>query len=214
MAIYNIDGSEILVGGGGTGGGSYGGYQPYSFYEAIGDSLTYSGYPQKVGTILQIPNVINHSVNGAQIIGDGQMIKQANDVAESCDLCTIMGGTNDSIKINSGNIGTIGTKDLTTFLGSYQSIIETLYEKNSKMRIFLLYPPRRFDTDDFSYLEIIKDCINKLHEFYSIPIINIPDNLGVNEITCTTYVNADKLHFSQDGVSAMATYVSHQIMAG
>lgn len=61
--------------------------------------------------------------------------------------------------------------------------------------------------------ELSRKCVDQLYDFYSIPIIDIPNNLGVNDITYTTYVNSDKLHFSDDGVNAVATCVAHQIMA-
>lgn len=214
MDIYDINGRVISTGG--TIGGSYGGYQPYSYFEAIGDSLTYgSGYPSKVANVLQITNVLNHAVNGATIIGDGEnnMISQSNAVAETCELCTIMGGTNDSSKVSSGNIGAIGTKDTSTFLGSYQTIIENLLSKNPKMRIMIMKPPRRYDIEDISYLKTISDCIDQLHEHYGIPIIDVFNNLGMNEFNYSSYLNDDKLHFNTDGANALSTLVAHSVAA-
>ena len=39
--LYDGNGNKIEVSGSGSSGGSYKGYQPYSYYEAIGDSLTF-----------------------------------------------------------------------------------------------------------------------------------------------------------------------------
>ena len=188
-------------------------YMPYSFYEAIGDSLSFNGWPGNVAKALQITNVVNHAANGAHVIGTttGWMIDQANAVSETCDLCTIMGGTNDGASILAGNIGVIGTKDTTTFLGSYQTIIETLLEKNPKMRIFMLKPPRRYDGGDTSAFDTISDCIDQLHEYYGIPVIDTYNDLGMNEFNYSAYLNADKLHFNNDGVNAMVTLVAHSI---
>ena len=207
--FYDGNGNEVTVSGGGSSGGNYGGYMPYSYYEAIGDSLTYNGWPGNVAKALQITNVVNHAVNGAHIIGN--MIEQANAVSETCELCTIMGGTNDNSDIKAGKIGTIGTKDTTTFLGSYQTIIETLLAKNPKMRIFMLKPPRCYDREDMSPFETIGDCIDQLHEYYGIPVIDVYNNLGMNEFNYSSYLNADKLHFNSDGINALTTLVAHSI---
>lgn len=211
--FYDGNGKEVTVSADGSSGGNYGGYIPYSFYEAIGDSLTFSGYPGNVAKALQIPNVINHAVNGAHIIGTttNWMVDQANAVSETCQLCTIMGGTNDSADILAGKIGEIGTKDTTTYLGSYQTIIETLLEKNPKMRIFMLKPPRCYDRDDMSQFETIGDCIDQLHEYYGIPVIDVYNDLGMNEFNYSAYLNDDKLHFNNDGLNAMTTLVAHSI---
>lgn len=208
--FYDGNGNEVTVSsGGGSSGGNYGGYIPYSFYEAIGDSLTYNGWPNRVATALQIPNVVNHATNGAHIIGS--MIDQANAVSETCELCTIMGGTNDGADILAGKIGTIGTKDTTTYLGCYQTIIETLLAKNPGMRIFMLKPPRRYDSDNMSPFDVISECLDKLHEYYGIPVIDVYNNLGMNEFNYSAYLNADRLHFSDFGRSAITTLVAHSI---
>lgn len=211
--FYDGNGNEVTVSGGNSSGGNYGGYMPYSFYEAIGDSLTFNSWPGGVAKALQITNVVNHAVNGAHIIGttSGGMIEQANAVSETCELCTIMGGTNDGAAIRAGNIGEIGTKDTTTYLGSYQTIIETLLAKNPKMRIFMLKPPRCYDRDDMSQFETISDCIDQLHEYYGIPVIDVYNDLGMNEFNYSAYLNDDKLHFNSDGVSALVTLVAHSI---
>lgn len=211
--FYDGNGNEVIVSGGGSSGGNYGGYMPYSFYEAIGDSLTFNGWPGNVAKALQITNTVNHSVNGAHIIGtaSSDMIGQANAVSETCELCTIMGGTNDGSAIRAGNIGEIGTKDTTTYLGSYQTIIETLLAKNPKMRIFMLKPPRCYDRDDMSQFETISDCIDQLHEYYGIPVIDVYNDLGMNEFNYSAYLNADKLHFNSDGINALTTLVAHSI---
>lgn len=213
--LYDGNGNVINVEGGSS-GGTYGGYQPYSYFEAIGDSLTYgSGYPEKVANIFQITNVVNHAVNGATLIGEGDnnMIGQSQDISETCELCTIMGGTNDSANILANNIGAIGTKDNTTFLGSYQTIIENLLSKNPKMRIILMKPPRRYDMDDISYLETIGECIDQLHEYYGLPVIDVYNELGMNEFNYSSFLNDDNLHFSTDGANLLTTLVAHGVMA-
>lgn len=212
--FYDGNGNKITVSGGGT--GTTATYQPYSYLEAIGDSLTYgSGYPAKVAKILQITNVTSHAVNGATLIGSGNnnMIAQASRVSDTCDLCCIMGGTNDRDVI-AENVGTIGTKDNTTYLGSYQTIIESLLAKNPKMRIILMKPPRRYDMEDISYLKVIGDAIDKLHEHYGFPVIDVHNDLGMNEFNWSSFLlEADKLHFSGDGANMLSVFVAHQILA-
>ena len=210
--FYDGNGNEVIVsGGGGSSGGSYGGYMPYSSYEALGDSLTYGGWPGNVAKALQIPSIVNNGVNGAHVIGTAGLVAQANAVSETCELCTIMGGTNDGADILAGKIGEIGTKDTTTYLGSYQTIIETLLAKNPKMRIFMLKPPRCYDRDGKVQFDTISDCIDQLHEYYGIPVIDVYNNLGMNEFNYSAYLSADKLHFNSDGIAAMTTLVAHSI---
>ena len=216
--FFDGNGNEISISGGSS--GTTATYQPYSYYEAIGDSLTYgSGYPSKVANILQITNVVSHAQNGAHLIGasgsgNGTMLGQAEQVAETCDLCTIMGGTNDSAAILADKIGEIGTKDTTTFLGTYQTIIETLLAKNPSMRIILLKPPRRYDMADTSYLKKIGECIDKLREHYGTPVIDVFNDLGMNEFNYTSYLNeSDKLHFNSKGANFLSTFVAHKILS-
>lgn len=215
--FYDGNGKEITVESGGGSTGTTATYQPYSFLEAIGDSLTYgSGYPAKVAKILQITNVTSHAVNGAQLIGtgDNNMIAQASRVSDTCDLCCIMGGTNDSANVKAGKLGEIGTKDNTTYLGSYQTIIESLLAKNPKMRIILLKPPRRYDMDDITYLETIGECIDKLHKHYGFPVIDVFNDLGMNEFNWSSFLlESDKLHFSGNGANMLSVFVAHQILA-
>lgn len=214
--FYDGNGNVINVQGGSSSGGTTATYQPYSNLAAIGDSLTYgSGYPHNIASILQIPNVTSHAVNGAKLIGTGtsDMIAQSEAVSESCDLCTIMGGTNDCNNITAGKIGEIGTKDTTTYLGSYQTIIEGLLAKNPKMRIIMIKPPRRYDIDASSALETIGECIDKLHEYYGIPVIDAYNDLGMNEFNYTSYLKEDdKLHFNEKGANMLSTFIAHQVL--
>lgn len=213
--LYDGNGNEITIeSSGGGAAGTTATYQPYSYLEAIGDSLTYgSGYPAKVAKILQITNVTSHAVNGATLIGGSSMVGQSEKVSEKCDICCIMGGTNDSANIKAGNLGEIGTKDTTTYLGSYQTIIENLLAKNPKMRIIMLKPPRRYDMDDITYLETIGECIDKLHEYYGFPVIDVFNDLGMNEFNWSSFLNeSDKLHFNSDGANMLAVFVAHQIL--
>lgn len=209
--LYDGNGNEITISGGGS-TGTTATYQPYNRLETIGDSLTFGSYPNSVARILQIPNVTNHAVNGAHLVGTGEndMIAQASRVSSACDICCIMGGTNDITVVESNQIGEIGTKDSTTFLGSYQTIIESLLSKNPKMRIILLKPPRRYNKD-VAYLKTIGECIDKLHEYYGVPVIDVFNDLGMNEFNYEAFLS-DKLHFNSDGVNMLSVFIAHQIL--
>ena len=199
-----------------NGGSTSGGTSSYSFMETIGDSLTFGGWGNTTSKILQT-NYTNRAKNGAHLIGptenDGYMVYQSTLVSEKCDLCCIMGGTNDSTDIVAGKIGELGTKDKTTYLGCYQTIIENLYEKNPKMAIFILTPPRRFDSTNAEYLKTLNDECKKLGEYYGIPVIDVYNNLGLNTITKSVLLNSDGLHFSGDGKIKLGTFVANQIVS-
>ena len=199
-----------------SGGSTSGGTSSYSFMETIGDSLTFGGWGSTTSKILQT-SYTNRAKSGAHLIGatenDGYMVYQSTLVSEKCDLCCIMGGTNDSTDIVAGKIGELGTKDKTTYLGCYQTIVENLYQKNPKMAIFILTPPRRFDSVNAEYLKTLNDECKKLGEYYGIPVIDVYNNLGLNTITKSVLLNSDGLHFSSDGNIKLGTFVANQIVS-
>lgn len=218
MAALTVLEDNTNIGGGSSGGGgaSGGASSSYSFMETIGDSLTFGGWGNTTSKLLQV-NYTNRAKSGAHLIGatenDGYMVYQSTLVSEKCDLCCIMGGTNDSIDINAEKIGELGTKDKTTYLGCYQTIIENLYAKNKNMRIFILTPPRRYDSVNSDYLKTLNGKCKELGQYYGIPVIDVYNELGLNTITKDVLLNSDGLHFSTDGNTRMGSYVANQILS-
>ena len=191
----------------------------YTKWVSIGDSITYGGWGNEANKILNIPTYINLAVSGTTLHNGNGFIKQATLVEVDTDLGTIMGSTNNMSWFNreccSKGKGEFSTNfenyDMDTFIGSYQKIIETLYQKNPKIKIILITAPRAFDKDR-TFLKTINSWTKEVAEYYGLPCIDSYNLLGINTINKDTF-HADNLHFNSDGNERLGEVIAHQIMS-
>ena len=187
----------------------------YKKWVTIGDSLTFGGWGNEANKVLNINEYINLAVSGTTIHGSNGMITQAKRVDSDTDLVVIMGGTNDMGWFNGMHAtkdkGTFGEKTTGTFIGSYQLIIETLLEKNNKMKIILITPPRAFDSDR-SFLATIGDWVKEVAQFYGLPCIDAYNCLGINDFNKHSF-HSDLLHYNAEGNKRLGKTFANQIMS-
>lgn len=196
----------------------------------LGDSIS-TGYGEGEGVYNQYASkpyhyliarerfihVQNDAVSGYQIgqIYDNKVVNMP-PTEYAPDLITIMAGTNDHGFQTS--IGTID--DLTTaatFYGRYKKTIEFLQERFPFATIGLITPIQRNDTVDGNAvrggatLRGFCDAVIALGKRYSIPVLDIYDNLGFTPYNAAHkaafYVNGDGTHPNNAGHIRMAARV-------
>lgn len=196
------------------GGSTNGGYIPdINEYSLIGDSLTADGaYAQIIKTAFSIPTVNNYAISGKTLAGATGMVEQASKVPSSSNLVTIMGGTNDAN--TTLNLGAIGNKDTATYLGAYQTIIETLLAKNPLMRIILITPPRSWWSADPTKPKVQLDPFvtgtKDIAKHYGLPCFDLHNLLGMNSYNFTAYLT-DGIHFTTEGKTAVGRLIKEFI---
>ncbi|MGG1638208.1 SGNH/GDSL hydrolase family protein [Paenibacillus sp. NRS-1760] len=181
----------------------------------IGDSLTQgTSWWQYVKEQYYIPIHTNLAVAGRKMSGSSGMWKDKDTVTATTDLVTIMGGTNDETIHSAGGAGTLqavgSTFNTETYIGAYQTLIEGLLAKNPKMKIILMTPPRAWtDTTGTtlrSQLKVVGDDVKKIGQFYNLPVIDMYNNMGYNEVNQKTYLT-DGLHWTTEGHKRVASLV-------
>ncbi|MBQ9012779.1 MAG: SGNH/GDSL hydrolase family protein [Bacilli bacterium] len=177
----------------------------------LGDSITKAnGYQIIVKEKLGFSNVDNKGINGQT------MAYQKNDKStysigkninyKKYDLVTIFIGTND-FRYNKklGNIKE-NNYDETTFIGSYQMLIERILSSNPEVELVLITPLQRTkDGYDINYINKagnkLVDYVNSikaLGEKYSLPVLDLYSTSGFTSDTMDIYTR-DDLHPNKRG---------------
>lgn len=119
------------------------------------------------------------------------------------DLITIAGGVNDYQSFPSP-MGDFSASDfdLTTFVGAYQYIIETILNNNPTTQIVLFTPLKCYNfTKANSYgftLGYYANKVKEIGEYYSIPVLDLYSIGGINQLNASI-VTLDKLHPNNEG---------------
>lgn len=179
----------------------------------FGDSLTEgNSWWGFVREKFPIPIINNLAISGKNMSGANGAWSQIGSVPATTELCTIFLGTNDEKSGKSlGTIQAIGsTHDTNTFTGAYQTLIESLLTLNPKMRIILMTPSRAWTNISATVprpgLITFGNRVKEIGETYNVPVVDMYNNMGYNEINQTTYLN-DGLHYKEDGRKAVAKLV-------
>lgn len=108
-------------------------------------------------------------------------------------------------------IGINDSDDESTFKGSLNKAIKSIYERNSKTRIVLCTPFFRSrigygdgkNSDDYTvndtYLSSFKDAVIDIGKKYHIPVSNLFDVLGINKLNYINYLADDGIYLSDEG---------------
>lgn len=189
----------------------------------IGDSICYNdgrtvnseyrvGYPAYI-------KALGYTVNNAAVSGacvayhsdrpyEDNVTTVSNTSFSSYDAVIFQGGVNDYITSSPmGSIGS-GPYDDTTFYGAYQKIIDKVLTDNNKIQIYLMTPVRTFITAydvtnggpnaQSLYLKDYADAVKAIGKHYSLPVIDLFDNAGINPYNIDDYTD-DKLHLNNAG---------------
>ena len=179
----------------------------------LGDSITKAnGYQPIVKEKLGFLKVDNKGING-QTMAYQSTNKSTYSIGKDInykeyDLVTIFIGTND-FRYNKklGVISEDSNKyDETTFIGSYQMLIETILQSNPSIDLVLITPLQRskdgYDTNFTNevgyklihYVKSIKDLGKK----YDLPVLDLYSSSGFTNKTLSLYTR-DNLHPNEKG---------------
>lgn len=186
----------------------------------LGDSITwYDGHTQTIdgqtvavkgyASYLREKGIVvdNYGVSGACITN----LSTYTDVCETVDsidfteydLCTIAAGVNDYDFWNSP-IGDFANSsfDKGVFTQAYQYIIETILAQNKTIKIILCTPLQETHKTTANtqgkYLKDYADRIKEIGAYYSLPVLDLYNEGGLNKINMAT-LTIDNLHPNNDG---------------
>lgn len=185
----------------------------------LGDSLTYGYVPSGFGTSPMSPtwceqlatdlqctvrnygitnNAVSNNTGGS---GDPMCIRFAT-MDDDADVVIVMGGTNDFLRVNAP-LGTIDSKDNTTFYGAYNVLVQGLIAKymNRKARIVLMVPPMRSrSTEQNTHgvtLAQIQQAVRDIANKYALPYVDWAKDAGISAYL----INEDQNHvYTYDGI--------------
>lgn len=139
------------------------------------------------------------------------------------DYCLIQVGTNDlSYNAELGTLETYETTyDNTKFYDSYREALDYILSNNANIQIILITPLQRYRYQGFTpikkntvnldlrdYVEAIK----KIGAFYSLPVIDMFSNCGLNYNT-NTLLTSDGLHPNDEGYEKITLYLAKQLLS-
>jgi len=180
-----------------------------------GDSITaFENYQYKVQEQCEIATVISDGIPGQQLgtMADRLTLGDLADV----DLITFWGGTNDY-----GGGKTVGTisdaRTVDTFYGNVKKIIHTVLTLKPSIQMAFFTPLKRgaFESQPvypaangagyflYQYVNAIKEVC----ELYSIPVLDLYSEGGLNEYTLSTYT-VDNLHPNEAGFVMLSKKMS------
>lgn len=116
------------------------------------------------------------------------------------DLVTFMSGTNDFRDRYTESIGQlkpIGTSfDVNTFIGAYQSMIESVLNRYPGIRILIFTPFRVWHKGEEISKEYI-EAVKSVGGLYGIPVLDLYNNSGFNKLTKGIFIvdNTSKVSY-------------------
>ena len=180
----------------------------YDGHVLPGPNVPAVGYPSYLKQ-LGFKSVTNAAVSGACIAYHSDspyvdIVTTANSTNfATYDIVTIAGGINDFKFWDSpiGQLQTLGFDD-TTVIGALQIIIEKIFSDNINAKIALFTPLKAagWNTPNGLGLTLMdyRDAIISVAEYYSIPVFDMTQISGFNNITIASYT-IDGLHPNNDG---------------
>ena len=181
-------------------------------WNAIGDSFTAtpSRYINQTLHKTGLGAVNNYGISGCTManVNASSVVNRYEDFAADADITTILIGTNDYG--NSIAIGTIDSTDDTEFYGAYKEVIEALLTANPAQRLILITPAFRemeITNDKGHKLFDYADAIIALGKRYSLPVVDLFYESGINTLTLSTYLE-DGLHPNPVGANRIADMLS------
>ena len=138
------------------------------------------------------------------------------------DYCLIQIGTNDlTSNAELGILYNYNTSyDDSKFYESYKKAINYILTNNPNIKIVLLTPLQRFNYNNFNPITkntvdlTLMDYVNavkNIGEFYSLPVIDMFSNSGINYNTFNIYTS-DGLHPNDLGYERITNYLANQLL--
>ena len=166
-----------------------------SITEGVGTSCKENMYvniiAEKYGAICR-----NYGISGTEISRQIGMpyencqdfCKRYQTMDDDADIVVVFGGTND---YGHGNtpLGEMSDRTVYTFYGACHTLFEGLLNKYPESQIIILTPFHRLNEDDpraehvrdfdTAPLKVYKNIIKEVAEYYSLPVLDIYANSGV-----------------------------------
>ena len=184
----------------------------------LGDSISATGVFQSImNKEIAFGDIQNKAYSGGSMTGPDAssttVIGKSIDYA-CVDIVTIFAGTND-FKLNRA-LGAIGsvfdtTFDTNTFYGAYRSLLDYIIASNPNTRIYLWTPLHRdnagytiesTNTAGYKLIDYV-EAIRKIAVMYSLPVLDLYNNSGINTKNLSAYTN-DGLHPNDKGYERIA----------
>lgn len=182
-----------------------------SHLAVLGDSLSSGGtWTRYLDDHIYIPQIDVYAKSGAAMANlisgtEDISVGQVNHVTEDVDTTIIFAGTNDGMlggTVDEMKENPVGTS--TSFTECYQYTIEKLLNINPKMKIFLITPMftlgKTYGDKSITYdsNKQMRDAVIKVGQYYSLPVLDLFYNSGVNKINSTIY-QTDGVHGTEAG---------------
>lgn len=184
----------------------------------LGDSISATGVFQSLmNKEIAFGDIQNKAYSGGSMTGPDASSTTVigKSIDYTCvDIVTIFAGTND-FKLNR-TLGAIGsvfdtTFDTKTFYGAYRSLLDYIIASNPNTRIYLWTPLHRNNADytiestntaGYKLIDYV-EAIRKIAIMYSLPVLDLYNNSGINTKNLPTYTN-DGLHPNDKGYERIA----------
>jgi lysophospholipase L1-like esterase len=165
-------------------------------------------------------NITNTAISGATWQHQDNKTSSIVDVIQATDVTNVrniiaFGGTNDFAQ--DLPVGTIDDTDPTTLYGAMNVGIQSIYERNPKVSIYLVTPMWRARINDANspvdvettpnsvglYLRNYVEAVIAIGKKYHLPVLDLYHELPINQYNSTSLL-ADGLHPNDDGYVLLA----------
>lgn len=138
-----------------------------------------------------------------------------NEMDDDADMVFVFGGTND-FGHGDAPIGSFTDKTPYTFYGALHTLFTGLINKYPTSKICVITPLHRLDENgsNSKLIDFVK-AIREVAEFYSLPVLDLYANFGINPqipVMMETYM-PDGLHPNDNGYEIIAEKVAAFIRA-
>ena len=179
-------------------------------FASLGDSITYGFIPRNVDgynehVLKSYANLTaqrlgmvwsNNGISGSSVAegGSNPMVDRYNDLPNDADFISVMGGTNDARNPNTIPLGTMESRDKTSFYGALHNIFAGLYKKyfidnaNPRVKIFGITPIKLLKTSGGTEggtgtcwdMEPYAEAFRKVANYYGFPCVDMIHECGIN----------------------------------
>lgn len=209
-----------------------------SITEGAGVTDINNRYDNRLKSLLELKKVNNYGIGGTRIAHqffpsenpryDLCFCGRAYDMEKDADVIIVYGGVNDYIH-GDACFGKLKDKTPATFCGGVDFLMHFLKCEYPEAKIIFVTPAHMQVSDLYDFnasnrpmkksdakplYEYVRIIIKKGKE-YSIPVLNLYDNLGIdpNDETQKSEYTADGLHFNDKGHSILALRLAEFLKA-
>ena len=192
-------------------------------WNAVGDSITqnnsYQPYvAERTGVV---PTSMKGLASSTMAVNNSYLVNKSvvervcglngNDAYEDADIWTIFAGVNDWLY--GTPIGSIDSKDNTTFYGALREVCENILLRENKPKLILFTPLQSNRNGTSSHgikMAEYRKAIIEVGEYYSVPVLDLYSIGGLNPINLNVYA-PDGIHPNDEGTNIYAPKIVHEM---